>query len=185
MESWMSKGLHGNRRTARKSPSGFTLIELMIALAVGLILLVMAVPEFSAIVHKNRISATGSDLYASLSLARNEAIKRRSTVQVCPSSNGTSCRNDRDWSDGWIVLDTGSNTVIRSLDALERGVLLEGDNTVANLVQFNATGDALGTAGEFRICHADSIVRSRAVRVTAMGRVEYADRIRTDCNAGA
>jgi type IV fimbrial biogenesis protein FimT len=185
MESWMSNGLHDGRRTARKQPSGFTLIELMIALAVGVILLVMAVPEFSAIVHKNRISATASDLYASLSLARNEAIKRRSAVRVCPSSNGTSCRGDRDWSDGWIVLDTGSNTVIRSLDALERGVLLEADNVVAGFVQFNATGDALATSGEFRVCHADSIVRSRAVRVTAVGRIEYADRDQADCNPSA
>lgn len=185
MNSLKRNGRHTGKVSARAMPAGFTLVELLIALAVGLILLVIAVPEFSTIVHRNRISATGSEIYASLSLARNEAIKRRSAVQVCPSSNGTSCRVDDDWSAGWIVMVPSSSQVIRTFDALETGVLVQADSQVVDFVQFNPTGDALGTVGEIRICHDDTNVRSRAVRVTAVGRIETADRMRTDCSPGA
>jgi type IV fimbrial biogenesis protein FimT len=184
MYSFKYSGMNPGKGGAHGLQVGFTLVELLIALAVGLILLVIAVPEFSAIVHRNRISATGSEIYASLSLARNEAIKRRTAVQVCPSSNGTSCRVDDDWSAGWIVMIPATNQVLKTFDALETGVQVGADSQVVDFVLFNPTGDALGTVGEIRICHTGTNVRSRAVRVTAVGRIETAERTLTDCSVG-
>ena len=186
MESFLKQGTPASVCKSSPPAAGFTLVELMIVLAVALVLLAMAVPEFSALVLRNQINAASSDLYASLSLARNEAIKRRKAVEVCPSdtsSEDLTCRNDEIWTDGWIVREVGTTEVIRA-SAVSPGLQMQADNALADTVQFNPTGDAVGTAGEFRICHGNSNVRSRAVRVSAMGRIESADRNQTHCNAG-
>ena len=41
-------------------------------------------------------------------LAREEAIKRSSTVRVCPSANGRFCRSDGNWDQGWLVYTDGN-----------------------------------------------------------------------------
>lgn len=185
MHSSQNTGMCSERPSACIRSGGFTLIELLMVLAAGLILLAIAVPEFSAVVQKNRIRATSSDLHASLNLARNEAIRRKHPVQVCPSGNGSYCDPNGDWNDGWIVVVTASGRVIRTFDAPGPGLHMQADNQVADFVRFNPTGDALGTVGEIRICHDTISVRSRAVRVAALGRIESADRTRTDCSPGA
>jgi prepilin-type N-terminal cleavage/methylation domain-containing protein len=116
----------------RNRASGFTLVELLIAVAVGAIILVAALPSFSAVLHKNRISTATSQLYVSLNVARSEALKRRNAVRVCPSSNSSTCRNDGDWSDGWIIFDNtdGNGTpaaaeIIRLVDTVHGQVNMQ------------------------------------------------------------
>lgn len=169
--------MHTASRRVRSG--GFTLLELMVSLAVAAVILVLALPEFSAILHKNRVRAASTNLYATMSLARNEAIKRRNSVRVCPSANGTSCRFDGVWTGGWIVFNNADGNgspsaaeIIRRVDFVHPQLDIEQDNTVTAFVQFNATGDAFGTAGEFRICHTNTLVNAHAVRVSPAGRLE-------------
>jgi type IV fimbrial biogenesis protein FimT len=171
---------------------GFTLVELMIAIAVGAIILVAALPSFSAVLHKNRISTATSQLYVSLNTARSEAIKRRESVSVCPSTDSSSCdTSDIDWSDGWLIFEDpdedrlrqSGESIIRLVESLHSGIDIAVENNVESGVKFNPTGDAFGTFGEFRICHSNSNVSSKAIRVSATGRVESETRSRTDCNA--
>ena len=68
---------------------GFTLIELMITLAVAAILLTVAVPSFQTLIKRNALTARTNNFIADLHFARGEAAKRGSDVSVCPSSNGT------------------------------------------------------------------------------------------------
>lgn len=82
---------------------GFTLIELIIALAVGAILLSIAVPGLTQLINGNRSTAYVNSLVGAIHLARSEAIKRNSAVVVCASSTGLSCVGN--WSQGWVVLD--------------------------------------------------------------------------------
>jgi len=180
-----------------KSPhraTGLTLVELSITLAVGAILLAAAIPSFTATLHKNRIGSAESQLYTSLYTARGEAVKRRHAVSVCPSADGSSCRNDGDWSDGWLIFDNddGNDTpaaseIIRLVDSgsLHSGIDMQADDTVENGVVFNATGDAFGSSGEFRICHSYSSAFSKAISVSASGRVSSTGRTQTDCNVGS
>jgi type IV fimbrial biogenesis protein FimT len=174
--------------------AGLTLMELMIALAVGAILLLLAVPDFVTVLQKNRIGSATDQLYVSLAEARGEALKRRRSVHVCPSDDSASCRNDGDWSDGWLIFEDadanglpGANEIIKAVPgtSLDSGVGIGSEVAVDDFVEFGATGATIdsGTAGSFWICHSDSSVPSREIRVSLSGRIEDTTRTQTDCGA--
>ncbi len=88
-----------------KKINGFTLIELMITLAIAAILLTVAVPSFRTFIENNKAITQVNEVLSAHNLARMEAIKRGSTVTVCTSSNGTACSNSTNWKNGWIVFN--------------------------------------------------------------------------------
>lgn len=55
---------------------GFTLVELMITIAVAAILLATATPSFTSLIQNHRLVAQHNDFVANLNLARSEAVKR-------------------------------------------------------------------------------------------------------------
>jgi type IV fimbrial biogenesis protein FimT len=65
---------------------GFTIVELMITIAVAAILLVIAVPSFNNIINTNRLNTAANAMVAALNNARLEAIKRNGSVQFCSNS---------------------------------------------------------------------------------------------------
>ena len=78
-------------RTHTATANGFTLLELMTAIAVMAVLLSVGVPSFIQIVRNNRITAQTNEMVAALNIARSESIKRGIPVSVCSSTDGTSC----------------------------------------------------------------------------------------------
>lgn len=74
---------------------GFTLTEALIVMAVGAVVVSMALPSMSDLVREQRIRAASFDLVSDLMLARSEAIKRSGVVSL--SGQG------QDWQDGWQV----------------------------------------------------------------------------------
>ena len=81
-----------------KQNSGFTLIELMITLAVLAIVFGIAMPSMSNLATKQRVSSQANEMMLSLAFARSEAVKLNRDVRVMPvtpTANG--------WSDGWCV----------------------------------------------------------------------------------
>ncbi len=102
----------------RTSHAGFTLIELMLAVALGIILMTMAVPSFTSIVLNNRLATKTNELIADLHFARTEAIKQGRTATVCRSTNGTSCAGSgQDWATGWLVwVDSDGNGTMASTE---------------------------------------------------------------------
>ncbi len=80
---------------------GFTLIELMVTLAVAAIMLTIAVPSFQEFIGSNRLTSEANGFLTSLNLARSEAIKGNVRVTLCVSSNGTSCAASGGWELGY------------------------------------------------------------------------------------
>lgn len=102
----MSSKLQGNR-TLRKgldrAAAGFTVIELMVALAILSVLVGIATPAFKGMLASQRVKAAAADLHTSLLQARAEAVKRNQRVLVRPASGEA-------WSDGWLVPDPDTPT---------------------------------------------------------------------------
>lgn len=67
---------------------GFTLIELMISLAVVAVLVSTAVPSMSGIFNRMRLTGVANELAADLQYARTEAVRRRAGVVLQPTTDG-------------------------------------------------------------------------------------------------
>ncbi len=129
---------------------GFTIVELMITLAVAAVLLVIAVPSFRSIMLSSRLDTAANDLVASLNTARMEAVKANASAQFCSNSAtlntsstlGTACNGAEVGAVMLTTMNAGtaSATKMRSgLAAITGGIQLDGD---VQAIRYG--GDGLG-----------------------------------------
>lgn len=88
----------------RRLSGGFTLVELLVVMALIAILAAIGVPSYQSIVNSNRITAEINGLVTHLQYARAEAVKRGQNVTVT-SNNGNN------WEGGWVVADANNNAL--------------------------------------------------------------------------
>jgi type IV fimbrial biogenesis protein FimT len=164
--------------------AGFTLVELMIVVAVVAILLSLAAPAFSGMVSSVRLSSASNSLFSSLLLARSEAIKRNSRVVLCKSVTGDACTSTDGWEQGWIVfhdvnnnatLDAGETLLSRE-SALPGLIRLTGNSPVVNYVSYTPMGTTSYTSGAFQagtltVCiQSAARVEARQIVISSAGR---------------
>ncbi|EGW21555.1 hypothetical protein Mettu_0321 [Methylobacter tundripaludum SV96] len=153
----------GYRKIMRNQPeynSGFTLLELMITIAIAGILVGVAIPSFTSIIASNRLTAYANELVTALNLARNEAVKRGMSVTVRKVDNNSSTNKGAgaNWEDGWDIFtdaDSDGNfeagdVLIRTYDPLKFSYTLRGNN-FSNFIRFTSSGQS-NTNGSFVIC---------------------------------
>jgi type IV fimbrial biogenesis protein FimT len=87
----------------RRPERGFTLLELMIAVAVVGIVAAIGYPGMTAIISNGRLGGAANEMVATLQLARLEAVRLNRTVTVCRSVDGASCSAGAVWN-GWITI---------------------------------------------------------------------------------
>lgn len=155
---------------------GFSLIELMVTLAIAAILLTLAAPSFSQLINNNRIVSESGSLAQDLAVARSEAVTRATTVTVCPSTSGAGCTATA-WELGRIVfadvdgdgtVDAGSDTVLRVTGPLAAGSILNAAGyTALAPLRYLPAGNA-SAAGSFTLCRSGYL--GRIVSVNTAGR---------------
>jgi len=94
-----------------KLQGGFTVIEIMVAIALLAVMVTIGVPAFTSTINSNETAAKSNAFLSALKMARSEATKRRQNIIVCASNNQTDCASNS-WSDGWIIFedtDAGSD----------------------------------------------------------------------------
>lgn len=156
--------------------TGFTLIELMVTIAVLGILLSIGIPSYQNMVLNSRITAQANQVITALNYARSEAVKRAAPATVCSTNGGAACALSTNWSTGWLVfadadgdgtVDAGE-TVLRVWPALNTGNTL---NTGKDLrVTFAASGFATGFNDTFRLCDKRGKTEARSIVINSMGR---------------
>ncbi|WP_156507758.1 GspH/FimT family pseudopilin [Halioglobus sp. HI00S01] len=172
----------------RRQQRGFTLVELMIVLAVLAATLLLAVPGLLDLIRNNQMVTDVYALRATLSNARSEAMARRARVVVCPTNDGTNCLATGDWGGGYMsFVDMDANTAPDPNDPNEERIQWEPRERAMNIlysnseqaVIFNPRGTALDYEGTFEFCDERGADGARALILNAVGSVRSA----TDTNA--
>ena len=139
--------------------SGFTLVELVMALAILGVLLALAVPSYARFVADQKLLNEARRLADGIMLARSEAIKRNGYVVICAASPTVACGDATHWHDGWVVFaDADFNATVDAGDAMlgaelaaPPGVTLVGNGPVANYLRFNFMGQARMVGGALQM----------------------------------
>lgn len=174
--------LHSSSPFSYARGRGFTLVELMITLAVAAILLTMAVPSFRTTIQNNRLITEANDFVTALHLARSEAIKRRARVTLCKSADGAACTATGGWEQGWIAyVDSNNNgsrdaieEILRVHGAADGSITFRGNAGVANnSISYLASGmTSLPDPGVLVLCDTRGIGDfARSVQIAIAGRV--------------
>jgi len=152
-----------------KTHSGFTLVELMITLAIAAILLTVGIPSFQNVLQNNRLATQANSLVGALNLARSEAIKRGADISITAASGG--------FQNGWCVhLGDGCGSAtdnLRQFDAMSQMSVNSGG--VTTLV-FNGRGYKItpNAAVAIRLqpqdCSAGDAGRARIINISNTGR---------------
>lgn len=152
---------------------GYTLIELMTALAVVSILVSVGLPVMNVFFDSNRMISNTNEIVAGLHIARSEAIKQQSRVTMCQSTDQATCTNTGRWEDGFVVfVDNGGaaagNAVVDpgervlrvndGADGLQVTIRSNGGlNQITNSVTYTSRGlpkatNGVAQSGLFRVC---------------------------------
>lgn len=154
-----------------RSVRGFTLVELLVTLAVLGVIVGMAVPSFSEMLRSNHAQLQSGLLAKTFNYARSEAIKRGSAVRVSALSNGN-------WHLGWRVwVDRNGNNSFDQGELLTLTPAWDGSEqlTSATTTVTFSSGGALagvtGGTGAFSYNAGSSYCRfNRDITVNAVGR---------------
>ena len=174
---------------------GFSLTELLVALAIAALLATMGVPAMGSMADSMRMTNASNRLHSHLHLARSEAIKRRGRVALCKSADGVYCTSAGDWEQGWIVFSDTNNDGLREWNedviavegAQPARLLISANQHINSNVSYAPGGEArlltgAFQAGTFTVCN-DSAGRAdaRQVTVNSVGRARVQKGLLASC----
>lgn len=160
--------------------SGYTIVELLVAVLIAATLLAAAVPSFRSTMQNARLSSDLERLTGSLRLAQSTSARSGEQAFACASSNGTSCSGSSDWSQGWIVVELEQDGTVQRVIAVEPpadGVTMLASNLAdASRITFTPEGTITdtGAPGTFVFCDGRGERSAKAAIVTRVGLVRDA-----------
>jgi type IV fimbrial biogenesis protein FimT len=136
----------------KRAQAGFTILELMVVVAIVGVLMAVAVPAMGDFIRNGRITAAANDVMAALHFTRSEAIKRRQPVTLCTSANAVQANNtanpnatcaDSEFLTGWIVF----------VDLNQNGQREAGDTILLNHGPMNTQITAASSADPLQVTY--------------------------------
>lgn len=101
---------------------GFTVVELLVAIAIVGILAAIAAPSFIGVVNTNRLASNANELLSVIQYARSEAVRSNSRVIFCGSLVADADEED-ECSAGerpyWVVIGRGDGGLVRQLRVIQ------------------------------------------------------------------
>ena len=177
---------------------GFTLLEVLVVLAIVAILTTLAAPSFVALIQSNSVSSNVNAFIADVRYARSEAVRRGGAVVMCrsdaPEATAPTCGagsgpGGNGWVSGWIIFeDRDGSQNYNSAAGSDAGQLLKVQGPITNLdsivepsstkLQFTATGRmknlASATSLQFGSNATVPNTRQRVVCINSSGRARIA-----------
>lgn len=148
-------------------PRGFTLIELMVVISILAILLAAVAPSFRNFMGTQYVKSASYDLTADLLLARSEALKRGTAVQITPLTGGN-------WVAGWKTTVETDGTVVSQHGALDSSLSF---STQPAAIEFDANGRVSAPSSALRITlssSASGTYGERCIQLDPSGRARAA-----------
>lgn len=140
---------------------GFTLVEMMVTVAVAAILLAIAMPSLESISNSNALKSTTRDLVSTISTARSQSISTRTNVLVEPAAGG--------WASGWTISYDNAAAEVDQEYLPRDGVTVTRVGGNGSLT-FLSRGGLQGGAATFTVCHAE-LAQGRSISVSFLGKV--------------
>lgn len=157
--------------------AGFTLVELVVTIAVMAVVMAIAFPSFQSTLRSTRVSTSTNDVISLVSLARSEGVRSTHGGGVCASGDGATCGND--WSAGWLAwADANANGALDTGEAVLRfsngsgHIVVTGPSTP---ITFDARGLRSSAGGQAISIQPDSCsgqALRRTLTITATGQVK-------------
>ena len=176
---------HNAPAIARPQIRAFTLIELLIALALAGVLVATAAPSARALISAVELRERSEALVRSLSVARSEAIKRGTRVDVCPSSDRRHCASAATWAAGWLTFvneakaqqPPGDTAILSSEMPARAGIAITGNRPVADYISFTSIGharrhDGALQMGTFTVCRRGQGAQKVVLANSGRGRLD-------------
>lgn len=175
---------------------GFSLVELMVVVAVLAIIVGIGVPSFGRMIHSNRLTSSANEVVAALQTGRMEAVRRNARVVLCPTTTGTGCSASNNWARTLIFVDANSDgsigtgdTVLKDIEVTKPGSgiavvglgSLESTATAASTIGFGADGRVRIGSGSSGVV---ALTSSKLASATATRRVEIATSRISVCTSG-
>ncbi len=175
---------------------GFTILELLVTLAIGALLLSFAVPSFKSVIDNQALQSVIGPLSLSTASARSESAKSGDAITVCARATDSQCGTD--WNNGVLVFRDGdysrgeSTAVVSPTDEILRIVPAHNKNiTLSAIASTNRTasgeytpsyvryepdGRANWKNGTFYACDSRGNTHANALHISISGSIRSARR---------
>ena len=160
---------------------GYSLLELMMTIAVAAVILTLGLPSFSALKARNAQRVEINALFHAVHLARKGSIMRKQVVSLCPTADGTTCNPGHDWSGGFLIFENRDRDTPPELDdgeiVLHRHIASRSVKITANRRGFTLRATFLrATNGTLVVCDRAGRVPPRALVISYTGRPRVAEK---------
>lgn len=163
---------------------GFTLIELMVTIAIAGIMASMGIPSLQKTIKNNAMASFHNEILSALSFARSEAIKQGTWVAVCKSNpEGDQCEGaEAGWQAGWLIfpdrnnngtIDVGEGILTVKKQMPEQLSMVYSRNN--NRISYGSQGYSIGYNGNITLCDSRSDASKSGMIISNNGRARVAD----------